>query len=215
MKNKWFAIFGVLLVFGLLFSACDTNEDDGDRNLKYSVQVNNKLSPTASVSSPLSSYNAARSIASADTVELYINNFEYQHDASGTSIILIAHGDRTVEEGAVLDNAGWYSVNADLGGHRNDQEGAYSSFVVGISKLRVNETEYTFPYGSGTVSFGHPSARNGGFSAYPDNFSGITITDSVSSLKTILTVEPDILDESGNLIADPYSKIKVEGRINQ
>jgi hypothetical protein len=48
------------------------------------------------------------------------------------------------------------------------------------------------------------------------------MTDSVVSLKTVLTVEPDIIGTSNStgydsqgLADDPYKFIKVEGRVNE
>jgi len=170
--------------------------------LGYSVEVNNKL--------------AARTVGAADTVELYIQNLMYQQDGEHKGLILVANGDHNMgTKGGKLDNAGWYSVNSDLAVTNDVNYGTYSSFFIRISKLRINGTEYDFSSSDSAV-FGKPSSSIfGGQPIYPNNFSGITMTDSVHSLKTILTVDPDILDGSGNLASDPYLYIKVEGRVNE
>ena len=58
-----------------------------------------------------------------------------------------------------------------------------------------------------------------GVADYPDNFNGINLTESTVSLKTILTVEPDILVDDGEgglkLADDPYKFIKVEGIVGE
>jgi hypothetical protein len=200
MKSKMGLALGGLLVFGFLFGACDM--DDGSNNLTYSIQVNNQAS-------------LARTIVSTDTVELYINNFEYCEDANNRALILVANGDRDMgSKGGILNNAGWYSVNTNLPVTNDINNGPYSSFQIRITKLKVNGTEYNFR--GNTVFFGHPtSIWHGGVADYPNNFSGILISDSVVSLKTILTVDPDILDADGNLVSDPYSYITVEGKVNE
>jgi hypothetical protein len=207
MKKIAILLAGAALVCSVIFASCEfgtIREVVG--GLKYSIQVNNQ--------------SASRSISAADTVELYIYNFEYCEDANNRGLIIIANGDRDMgSRGGVLNNAGWYSVTSDLAVSNDVNNGPYSGFEIGISKLRVNGTEYDFPTSyPDTVFFGSPTAiwiRQGPRPQYPDNFSGITITDSVHSLKTVLTVNPDILDAGGNLVSDPYRYIKVEGRINE
>jgi hypothetical protein len=204
MLRKTFLPFLFILVLADGLISCDNEGTDNSvTGLKYSVQVNNQAS--------------SKSIAAGDTIELYINNFEYNEDANNRALILIADGNRDMgSKGGILDNAGWYSVDSELAVTNDVNNGPYSSFQIRISKLRVNGTEYDFPNDSG-VFFGHPSAvwmALGKVESYPDNFSGINMTDSVYSLKTILTVEPDILDAAG-IASDPYQYIKVEGRVNE
>jgi hypothetical protein len=228
MKNKWLVDLCVLLVFGFVVTACDMGNSgskdlSGSRDLYSSIQVNNQLShPSRSM---------ARSIAAGDTVELYIHHLEYMEDANYRALIIIANGDRDMgSKGGILNNAGWYSVNADLGITNDSNDGPYSSFLLGVSKLRVNGTEYNFPdpLGPDGVVFGRWSdiwaGSHGGINSpeYPDNFDGITIDGSTISLKTVLTVEPDILGtpdstgyDSHGLADDPFMHIKVEGRINK
>ena len=143
-------------------------------------------------------------------------------DANNRALFLISHGEADMgTKGGKLNNAGWYSVHADLRVQNDVNSGPYSAFEVWITKLRVNGVEYVFPLPqdtSGIPVFGNPSSvwtvGQGRVSVYPDNFSGITITDNTKSLKTVITVEPDILS-SGVLAADPYPFIKVEGRVNE
>jgi hypothetical protein len=222
MNKKYglFISFAVLLLAVMFMVAgCGDNGDPssppsdggGGGDLKYSVQVNNQLT-------------ANRNLAAGDTVELYIRNLEYIEDAYARGLILIADGDREIgSKDAMLDNVGWYSVESDLKVTNYVNNGPYSGFQICIEKLKINGTEYDFPNGGQAsnrieVIFGNPSAiwlDQGGTVDYPDNFSGITMTDSVYNLKTILTVEPGILDESGNLAADPYRYIKIAGRVNE
>jgi hypothetical protein len=215
MKNKKVAGLCGLLLLGLVITACEMG---GRGDLKYSIQVNNQLS--------------ARSMISAeDTVELYIHHFEYREDAARRVLIIIANGDRDMgSEDRILNNAGWYSVDADLAVSNYVNDGPYSSFLVGMNKLRVNGTEYDFPgsnfplgMGNGNaVIFGNPSNvwEHDGEKVYPDNFDGINIDSSTISLKTVLTVYPDILGtgpgyNADGLAEDPYQYITVEGRINE
>jgi len=216
MKNKW--IIGILgvLIFGFITMTCNS---DSNKNLKYSIQVNNQLS-------------GAKAIIESDTVELYIHNFEYNHDTiiydghRGYNLLLIADGNRGSPNGT-LYNAGWYSVTSDLGVVNDGYEiGLYSSFNVRIGKLKVNGVEYNFPNegksqngnGRDEVVFGKPTSIWNA-SEYPDNFNGINITDSVISLKTILIVESGIIGTgtgyTNGLADDPYKFIKVEGKINE
>jgi hypothetical protein len=211
MKKALFVVIFIVIALIITTISCDTGTGPGfgpgpgtgTGDLKYSVQVNNQLSP-------------ARSLMAGDTVELYIENFEYCEDAENRALILIANGDRSMgSKGGILNNAGWYSVHSELAVENDVNNGPYSSFQIKISKLKVNGTEYDFP--GGNKWFGNPTTIwNGGQAGeYPNNFSGITMTDDVVSLKTILTVEPDILDGTGNLASDPYQYIKVEGKINE
>lgn len=213
MKNltKFAGIIVIIAVIGIS-TAC---KDDDNKNLRYSIQVNNQAAP--------------RAISSADTVELYINNFEYNYDtllsdrANGYGLILVADGDR-IYPGGTLNNAGWYSVTADLGVVNGGYEtGSYSSFSLHISKLKVNGTVYTFPdkyqrevcFGDPTLDWWKQKFDNDNDYIYLDNFSGINITNSTTALKTVLTVEPEILEDNGNgqfkLADKPYKYIKVVG----
>jgi len=99
-------------------------------------------------------------------------------------------------------------------------DGPYSCFQIKIDKLKVNGVEYTFPQSDGCKFFGNPSPIwSGGHSDYPENFSGITMTNSTQSLKTILTVDKEIIGsgtgyEASGIASDPYKFIKVRGELN-
>lgn len=215
MKRQVFNGFCLFLVFGFLFSACDDSPSNSNHpNLNYSIQVNNQA-------------GMSRSVQAGDVVKLHILNFEYAEDAHNRALILIANGDRDMgSKGGILNNAGWYSVNADLEVTNDVNSGPYSSFRIRIDKIKVNETEYDIPdsfvQGSEIV-FGNPTQIwNEGHSDYPNNFSGIVIKDSDVSLKTILTVEAGIIGtpnstgyDSYGLAEDPFIYIKVEGRVNE
>ncbi|MCL2601499.1 MAG: hypothetical protein FWD91_01665 [Treponema sp.] len=159
-------------------------------------------------------------LLASDAVELYINNFEYLEDANNRALIIVASGDRDSPSG-IINNAGWYSLEAELNITNTINNGTYSSFLVYISKIRINGTECNFSsvMGIGGVIFGKLSSvwGGGGEAQYPDNFpSPINITDSTKAIKTILTVAPDITDcwdGDGKLIsgADPYKYITVQG----
>ena len=184
--------------------------------IKYSIRVNNRMAG-----------RAARSIGAEDTVELYITQFQYLEDNNSRSIAIISDGEWDRGRlGGKLDNAGWYSVNADLeaANHPGDiHNGPYSSLMFHIKKLRVNGIEYTFP--DNATIIGTSSRYEKGWDVvapvHPENFSGIVWSNSTISLKTILTVEPGILGtanssgyDSQGLSTDPYKFIHVEGLIN-
>lgn len=97
--------------------------------------------------------------------------------------------------------------------------------------MKVNGDEFIFPGIARqgglppppSAIFGNTSSVWwGGNSDYPANFNGINIDESTVSLKTVLTVEPDIIGtpndpgyDANGLATDPYRYIKVEGRINE
>jgi hypothetical protein len=223
-------MLAMVLVFGMALVGCDdgSTDDDGGsgrgKDLKYSIRVNNQAGQSQQQSS------VARTVSAGDTVELYILNFEYCEDDNARAMILIAHDDRdTGSKHTILNNAGWYSVDAELAVENDVNNGPYSGFQIKISQLRVggeDGTVYDFPEEG--VLFGNPTSIwvFGQNLIYQDNFSGVTITDSTVSLKTVLTVEPGILrdaeeddeedgyDENG-LAIDPYRYIKIEGRVNE
>jgi hypothetical protein len=188
-------------------------------DMTYSISVNNKAASNNKM--------VARAIMGTDTVELFINNFEYNYDTFkrgedyGYNLIIVADGDRTYP-GGILNNADWYSVTADLGIVNGGHElGSYSSFAVHISKLRINGKEYIFPVQDPLqpeVCFGDPTLdwwklKFSEEKVYLGNFNGINITASHTSLETVIIVDPDIIDAGGNLVSDPYKYIKVEGRL--
>jgi len=222
MKNalRTFAFIALVAVIGFSMSVCDDGNNDnnnGRRDIRSSIQVNNQA--------------PSRSIIAEDTVELYIITMQYHEDANPRALILISSvdGGAVLPNGEKIDNAGWYSVTADLGVRNDFNNGSYSSFGIGITKLKINEIEYDIQ-GTIDVIFGNPSEvwtlgpehenwDNKDDWLYPDSFSGITITDATVSLKTVITVEPGILVDDGNggqkLADKPFSFIKVEGRINE
>ena len=218
MKRKFvfITVFAVAFAIVTFITSCDNlGTINGLVKMHYSIQVNNKQAG-----------RAARNLNAEDTIELYINQLAYEEDANPRGLILIANGDRDQgSKGGILNNAGWYSVNAELAVTNDVNNGPYSTFLIGISKIRVNGTEYTFPLGQWGKIFGDP--RYGGTAGYADNFNGITVKSTTKSIKTILTVEPEILGEPGaddnpadyydsqGLAKDPYKYIKVEGRLNE
>ena len=222
MKNRLFlaGMLGMILTFGILTISCKDDEEKNEKkNLKYSVQVNNRA--------------ASRAIAAEDSVELYIRGIDVWVDGGvGEGLWLVSDGHAFADGGDRLNNAGWFSVSAqNFVSYTSPDNVSYSVVEILIDKLRVNGTEYDFPdsgkkYGErlqillGSMPT-HP-VPGAVWKDYPDNFSGFTITDSTDSLKLILTVEPDIIDcwdQDGNLTQDdpydPYKFIKFEGRINE
>jgi len=143
---------------------------------------------------------------------------------------MIADGDLDTSKGR-LNNAGWYSVDAVLDIKTAIVNDTCSSFLINVDKLRINGKEYLFPKNSNNqfgVHFGIYPTNPGQNILFPyiDNFSGITTDHSVKSIKTILTVEPEIIGAPGTTITvkgttytydsqglaeDPYVFIKVEG----
>jgi hypothetical protein len=190
--------------------------------IAYSIQVNNQLAGQSN-----QQLSVARSVAVGDTVELHILNFEYCEDADNRAMILIANGDRdTGSKHTILNNAGWFSTDADIEVKNDVNNGPYSSFYTKIAALKVNNSSsYTFPENG--VFFGHPTSiwtnqHDGGLPIYSNNFSGISITDDTVSLKTVLTVDPGIIGEANSvgydsqgLATDPYKYIKVAGLVNE
>jgi len=218
MKHKNINLSGFITVIVILIiiTSCDNlgtiNMLTG--GLRSSIQVNNKLGA-----------RAAGNLTETDIVELYIEQFQYFEDAAPRSLAIIANGDwHKGSLGGYLDNAGWYSVHADLevANTRTDTEsGPYSSFFIVIPKIRINGVEYSIGSNTGAI-FGTPSpGRNvGSFSVYPDNFNGIIVTNRTVEIKTIMTVEPEIKGipnssgyNSQGLSTEPFKFIKVEGII--
>ena len=203
MKRNMFFALGVLFVF--VFISC--NSDTGN-DLRYSIQVNNKTT--------------SRSLGPSDTVELYIEQFVYREDANPRGLFLICPEPH-------INNAGWYSLTAELHVQNTINNGGYSTVEIGIRKMKINGTEYNFPnydfpfWIPGGANFPCVTMGVGSFySEYEENFSGLFMSDSVVSLKTVLTIDPDIIGtansigyDSNGLSIDPYKFIKVEGRINE
>jgi len=228
MRN--IAIIAVAAIIGFSITAC--KEPKGSKDLKYSLQVKNQ---------------AERAITGTDTVKLNIRAFNYLHDdlkIDGRGVGLVIIGDDEFNfnngKGETLHNAGWYSADEDLPVWNTANNGKYSSFQIKITQLKVGDKIYDFPDNGDTnngsnsywgVIFGKPSSIWTNptdtilipfVEKYPANFQGMTISDSTKSLKTILTVEPDIIGtanstgyDSNGLATDPYKYIKVEGRVNE
>jgi hypothetical protein len=221
MKNKRFrtqsllCAIALIVVIGLSVVACD----NGQRDLRYSIQVNNST--------------AARTLVAGDTVELWIRNIDVWEDGgNGQGLWLVSDGLAFMDDGGRLSNAGWFSVaQQDFVSFTQPSNVSYSSVEILIDTLRVNGTEYDFPdsgKAAGTrqqIFLGNlppQKQQDHGVQAYPDNFPGFTITDSTVSLKIILTVEPDIIGtpnstgyDSQGLADDPYNFIKIVGYVNQ
>ena len=205
----------------LALSACDNL---GTINgliggLYYSIQVNNAQAGGGRMAGAVT----PATITTGDTVELYIETFEYLQDKENRALILIANGDRDMGS-EIISNAGWYSVKADLKILTTAHYDSYSAFFVRITKLRVNGTPYDIPEvgPTGVAIFGRPTSRWNnnpipafGHAVYPNNFSGLMVTPKVYSIKTVITVDPDIIKPDGQLADDPYQYIKVEARVNE
>jgi hypothetical protein len=233
MKKKFLAI--ALLVL-LMVSGCDHfgTVIGTVSGLTYSIQVDNQAAANLRSASVLPPSLSATAIQPTDTVELYIHHMEYNEDRANRGLILIADGDRGMGSkfnGARLSNAGWYSVHADLAIYTDVHNGPYSSFLLGIDKIRVNGDEYDFPdYGHllnlQGVYFGY-STRWNPTPHYPNNFSGIVVNQpKTRHIKTVIAVDPAILDcwdGSKNLLwdnvpnsaTDPYHYITVEGILSE
>ena len=220
MKIK--TMFAMLAIFAAAFAlaACDAFGTiiGTISGLKYSIQVDNQAGGARAV------------LASGDEVELYIRGFAYEEDANNRVLCLVSDGDTdNGSKGGIIDNAGWYSVDADLDVENDVNPGPYSSFTARINYLRVNGVVYRFP--TTDVVYGHPSSIHGSHSDYPDNFAGITISEydlrRGARLKTIITIEPEITEGATSyttgpqdfenatfeLRSDAFKYIKVEGRL--
>ncbi|MCL1911929.1 MAG: hypothetical protein FWG13_06965 [Leptospirales bacterium] len=220
MKRKILCFFAALGIIAALITACEFGTINNTLGgLKYSVRVDNQSS-YASIGSivlnALRAFTPFKDIGSGAKVELYINNLAYVGDIKGP--LFLIDNDSGVDmgsKGGSLNNAGWYSVDADLEVKNDVNNGPYSSFYIYIAKLRVDGDEYDFSGSSGKY-FGR--SPQGWILDFPDNFSGINVTDSTRSIKTVLTVEPDIIGtpnssgyDSQGLSTEPYKYIKVRG----
>jgi hypothetical protein len=229
MKNT-FKLRWIIAMLALIFAFAACDNGNGRRGIICSVQVNNQA--------------AERSVlTAADEVELFISNLEYCEDithAGGmlTGYILVANGDRNAGEGVILNNAGWYSVNTQWEALTVPFNVPHTIFCIHIEAMRVNGSEFQFDPDGHDVFFGTSSwnqdehAPGYIYPRYNDNFTGVDFTGAPASIKTILTVHPDIMncwDENGDLKSpqlppdnyfydpslDPYEYITVEGRINE
>jgi len=201
------AIIAFVAAIGFSMTACHQDENNG---LRTSVQVG---------------ASGVRAISSGSNIELYINELYYQHDEPNSGFIfLISDGFGWGDGGKLIENAGWYSLTEDLGYRTTPFNGKHSSLIIQLSGIKVGGVEYMgFPVnkeallGKQILHMGSP--HNDTIGGYSDNFDSITITDFTVSLKTIITIEPDILVDDGNggqkLADNPYKFIKVEGRINE
>ena len=228
MKRKILYFFAALGIMAVLITACEfgtINNTIG--GLKYSVRVDNGRASSASMGSivlnALRAFTPFKDIGSGDKVELYIRRLTYLEDKNNRGLMIIddgSHDGGLSGKGGGLNNQGWYSIDEDLAITNTINNGPYSGFQIYITKLRVNGVdEYDFP-SSGPYSvqqiFGRPSSVWwGGSSNYPNNFNGINVANSTHSIKTVLTVEPDILGTgagyTGGIADEPYKYIKVRG----
>jgi hypothetical protein len=178
---------------------------------------------------------------------------------NGGYILIVANGDMTDDDGYYFNNAGWYDASRkEWQAKTLPFSGAYSSFNIKVTKMMINGTdEYNFPE-YGVLTFGEVPPSLGRPSYYRDNFSGIFMPgpgadtlpnpkpnpegpmgldrnghkSTASLLETILTIEPEIVDncfntdgtpiqtinswESGyDPAKDPYTYIKVRGVVHE
>ncbi|MCL2440927.1 MAG: hypothetical protein FWD14_04240 [Treponema sp.] len=222
--NIFLVTFAVMIIALFAITSCDNlgtiNTLTG--GLKTSIQVNNGQGA-----------RSAGNLTETDIVELYIENFEYLEDAQPRALMVIAKGDRDLGSlNKILNNAGWYSAHADLeiaNSRRDTNSGSYSCFFIGATKLRINGTEYDLTLIDDVIVmpgalYGKPSPGSrtyaGNWPHYPDNFNGIMVTGRTREIKTILTIEPEIIGipnttgyDSRGLSTNPFKFIKVEGII--
>ena len=180
-------------------------------SLSCSVEVKNKA--------------ATKAIGSGDVVELYIRTFAYVHEKSPKWMIIVAGPDNGMTDkiGQQIINDGWFNAKAEVWENQSDRtSGDYSSIMIAIDTLKVNNTKYIINMGGGHILFGKtqvPKLANDLYlKKYPDNFNGIVMPSNPLGLKTILTIDPNIIgtpntagyDEKG-LATDPFLFIKIEG----
>jgi hypothetical protein len=176
----------------------------------------------------------------------------------GGWILIIANNDMTDDEGYYFKNADWYDASQKEWKARTlPFSGAHSSFDIKVTKMMINETEYNFP-AYGVLTFGEVPPSLGNPSHYKDNFSGIFMPgpgadtlpnpkpnpegpmgldrnghkSTASLLETILTIEPEIVDNCFDTnrnplqsirpgqpgydpAKDPYTYIKVRGVVHE
>jgi len=206
MKLKSFFILAAIA--GIMLVGCKNGS-----SLKYSFQVIKEVVATAPAKAP---------IADNDEVELYVKTFAYIHETSPKWIIVVASVQNDMHDklGNQIINDGWFNANTSEWINQADQtQGNYPAIMLKFTKLRVNGTVYTFPGDDySTVIFGDVDrpevgeARN-----YIDRFPGFYMPSKHSGLKTILTVERDIIGEPNTegydaqgLANDPYKFITIQ-----
>jgi len=203
---KKIVLFGLfaLLTSTLMLTSCDKIF----KNMKYSVQVNNQLATKAP-------------IAAGDNVELYVNTFAYIHETSPKWVIIVGNRENDFHNkwGKLIINDGWFSASETVWENKSDYtSGSYPAIMLSIAKMRVNGKEYTFPYDKRhEVIFGNTNRPEIVQPRY-NNFQSIMMPSGASMLKTILTVEPNILGtpnasgyDAEGLSNDPYKYIKIQG----
>jgi hypothetical protein len=221
--------------------------------LKFSMQVNNRTAGRATIgSTDTVELYLERFRYEHDGFDLDADGF-----SDGGYIIIVSNVD-TDDDGYYFDNADWYDASIrEWQARTKPFSGAHSSFNILITKMRINGDVYDFPE-YGLLTFGK-SQYSGVTSYYPDNFSGIFMPgpnaykmpnpkpnpegpmgldrsdheSTASRLETILTVEPDIVDNCFDLITrqplqtespgnpgydsakDPYTYIKVQAIVHE
>ena len=234
--------FAALCAAAITIADCDHLGTINDEllDLKYSVEVTGSRASLSRAAAD----DQTDAIDPLADVELYIEEFEYiwgeQDDNDYWGLVLIINYDRHIGgfKRDIKKNSGWYSVHADLQVLSNIKKNkSYPLIMINFSKMRVNGREYEFRWpklpedgfaeASYKAVFGRlPSTLSWSglrhyheADFYPDNFSGFTITDGTESLKTIITIDPEILsildDENGCFTNDPFQYIKVETRLNE
>jgi hypothetical protein len=197
MKNIHFTVFGTLLTFGILFSACDNGSTDTHPGLKTSLQI-------VTASSTLSSF--ARSIVTPAKVEVYIEDFGIRQ-VPGIDPLIHRGGTEAVGlflvglggfSGGSYDNRGWYDVTTprtySIMNDVNPYQ--YSSWFFDISKVRIDGVEI----------------QNSAFSAGDAQMANpIIITDSTTELVGILSMDVEDIydDETEQLISDWENRISI------
>ena len=174
---------GVTCLAVVVMFSCKKPDNNGLNGFKCSVQVNNQASAT-------------KAIAEDDEVELYVKTFAYVHQTSPKWMIIVAsseNGMRDEDENLIV-NDGWFNAKTtEWLNQASRTSGLYPAIMLDITKLKVNGKEYSFR-NPGIVLFGDLNDPNVGQPrSYIDNFKGINMTDSATSLNTILTIYPDII----------------------
>ena len=219
MKAKVFLTSCIFFFCVIFLSTCDyfatINQVIG--GLSGSIVANNRAASRSSVS-----------MDADEKIEFWINRLNYVGQADGGKnsrgentyhhLNMIMHGGT---DGVSNPNDGWHGVDKPFP-ISTSAYGAYYVIDIIIHRMRIGGEEYPFPVGG--VYFGK-NIHNISFledpnifsTGYPDRFGGIDFNRSVGHVRTVIRVDPEIMDcwnENRQLVQgkNPYDYIYIEGQ---
>jgi hypothetical protein len=205
MKNKW-----VLLVFSLIFVACDMG-NNGDGLVKTTVHIVPANSITKSV---------VRSVGDSDGLKLNIQWFSIHRDeVFGRGLHLIGFNIHGGPGGGVIDNSGWYDVTLarSFPIQNLDGGGRYTGMglqIIGV-KGTIGGTSINKTFGSPQIiiwSDGPYSQVNGAPSPVKTYGWNAMNIDSGDELEVIFTMDIEDILNGDDLITDWPDRITITVR---